>query len=190
GCPMPILAARCWTVQCDENAPVMNKDNMNGITSTSNRAASRWLGLLIAMLCVIFASYSRIQHYDRWQQETDFSDARGMPVMSTLDAYYALRWAADFQSGIFAPHAHDPLRVYEVRRYHEEVPSWLRWRHHQEWLPQLQPKTLPLLSRLLAFGSRFCSNDIKCAGIYLPPVLSSLFIIPLFLYFWRMGDHM
>ncbi len=160
---------------------------MDGKANTSNQSASLWIGLAITLLCVVFANTIRIQQYQNWLKETDLSVTRGTPVMATLDAYYSLRWAEAFQSGSFEPHARDPLRVYERRQYREEVSPWLQWRHELEWLPQLQPKALPLLSRLLVVGSQFCDGDVHCAGIYLTPLLSSLFIIPLFLYCWRLG---
>ena len=52
---------------------------------------------------------------------------------------------------------------------------------------QREPKALPLLSRMLADLSPLFGGDIDKTGLVLSPLLSSLFMIPLFLCCWRLG---
>ncbi|MBF0328048.1 MAG: hypothetical protein HQL10_02730 [Nitrospirae bacterium] len=51
----------------------------------------------------------------------------------------------------------------------------------------VEGKTVPMLGYMLAKLSAFFDNNVYKAGIYLIPVLASLFIIPLCLYFYRLG---
>jgi dolichyl-diphosphooligosaccharide--protein glycosyltransferase len=53
---------------------------------------------------------------------------------------------------------------------------------------QREPKRLPLLSRLLADASPLFGGNIDKTALLLSPLLSSLFMIPLFLCFWRLGE--
>ncbi|NND67119.1 MAG: hypothetical protein HKN19_05980 [Halioglobus sp.] len=145
-----------------------------------------WLGLAIVLLCVITATHFRLAQYDAWRASAP-DVGKTAPMMATLDAYYYLRWAEAYRTGDYKPHAPDALRLYQRQQYKDDPPVWQRWRHDTQWLPQLEPKRLPELSALLAFASRFCSGSVDCAGVVLPPLLSSLFLLPLFFYAWRVG---
>jgi hypothetical protein len=52
-----------------------------------------WLGLLLVILGAIYASHARLAQWDAWQREPGLHLANGVPMMTTLDAYYSLRIA-------------------------------------------------------------------------------------------------
>lgn len=144
------------------------------------------LGLLVALACIAWASSAR---WDRYAASVEDGPAmpHSGPVMSTLDAYYALRWAAADLDGRYKPHAVDPLRLAQRKSHPEGAATGARRDQMLEWLPQRAPQQLPATSRLSAFSARLCGDLDYCAGVLLPIALSSLFIIPLFVYCWRLG---
>jgi dolichyl-diphosphooligosaccharide--protein glycosyltransferase len=55
-----------------------------------------------------------------------------------------------------------------------------------EWRARREPKRLPGLSWLLATIAPI-AGSVERAGLYLIPVLANLFLIPMFIYGWRIG---
>jgi len=138
---------------------------------------SLWLGLVVVILCAAYASYSRLGQLSAWQYDPERYVASGVPMMTTLDAYYSLRLARLHAAGKFIPWGPAPQRHYS--RPDPENPS--------EWLDQREPKFLPLLSRMLADAAIFFGGDIDRTALVLSPLLGSLFMVPLFWYCWRIG---
>jgi undecaprenyl-diphosphooligosaccharide---protein glycotransferase len=136
-----------------------------------------WLGLVLVIGCAVYASHLRLAQLSAWKSEPEQYIASGVPMMTTLDAYYSLRLARMHAAGTFVPHGPAPARHYS--RPEPGNPS--------EWYGQREPKTLPLLSRALAVVSPLFGGDIDRTGLVLSPLLSSLFMIPLFLCCWRLG---
>jgi dolichyl-diphosphooligosaccharide--protein glycosyltransferase len=136
-----------------------------------------WLGLLIVVVCAACASYLRLSQLAVWNSDPDQYMASGVPMMTTLDAYYSLRIARLWAAGTFVPHGPVPARHYA--RPEQSDPN--------DWYDQSEPKELPLLSAALVVLSHAFDGNIDKAGLVLSPLLSSLFMIPLFLCCWRLG---
>ena len=98
-------------------------------------------------------------------------------MMTTLDAYYSLRLARLHAAGKFVPWGPVPARHYSRPEQGDS----------DEWYDQREPKVLPLLSRVLAHAATFFDGDIDKTALLLSPLLSSLFMIPLFWCCWRLG---
>lgn len=136
-----------------------------------------WLGLLLVIACAVYASHVRLSQLSAWKNHPEQYIASGVPMMTTLDAYYDLRLARLYAAGTFVPHGPVPARHYS--RPEQNDPN--------RWYVQREPETLPLLSRVLAVFSPLFGGDIDRTGLLLAPLLSSLFMIPLFLCCWRLG---
>ena len=138
---------------------------------------SLWSGLLLVIACAVYASHLRLNQLSAWKSNPGQYIASGVPMMTTLDAYYDLRLARLYAAGTFVPHGPVPARHYS--RPEQSDPN--------RWYVQREPKTMPLFSRMLAVFSPLFGGDIDTTGLLLAPLLSSLFMIPLFLCCWRLG---
>jgi dolichyl-diphosphooligosaccharide--protein glycosyltransferase len=141
------------------------------------RRVGLWSGLVLVLACAAYASYARLSQLAAWKTDPGQYVASGVPMMTTLDAYYALRLARVYAAGKFVSHGPVPARHYA--RPEQANPDIL--------YDQREPWLLPLLSRMLGDLSRLFGSDIDKIALVLPPVLSSLFMIPLFLCCWRLG---
>ncbi|RME68160.1 MAG: hypothetical protein D6778_02250 [Nitrospirae bacterium] len=125
--------------------------------------------LLLVFLGLTFgvSVYKRFWQLSVWNQYKNVFYAKdGLPSMTTADAYFFLRLAKEYKKGNMGKA--DPLRYY---------PEGSRL-----------PDSPGLLVLLLAWTSDlFFGGDIYRAGIYIIPFLASLFVIPLVLYFYRLG---
>ena len=121
---------------------------------------------LVLSLCVALSSAVRFHQYDVWLETPLQYFAAEIPMMADYDAYYWLRWAREYQEGIFYDNK-DGLRFYPDG--------------------DTKPETIPLLSLLIAHLSSLLGHSLHKAAIYLVPVLASLFILPLGYYFFRVG---
>jgi len=145
--------------------------------NSTDRRWGLWLGLVVVLLCSAYASHLRLAQLAHWEREPQQYVASGIPMMTTLDAYYSLRIARLYAAGQFVPHAPVPARHYS--RPEQADPN--------DWYDQREPKTLPLLSGVIAVASPLFGGDIDKTALRLPALLSSLFMIPLFLCCWRLG---
>lgn len=123
----------------------------------------------------------------QWRAEPDTYFADGVPVMTTADAYYSLRLAAARHDGTFAEHVDDPLRRYERLQRPREASEYFTSDIPLDWAPQRTPRRMPLLAELIAAAIP-AAGSAELAGLYLTPVLASLFMIPLYLYAWKLGE--
>ena len=156
--------------------------------STPNGLPRRafWLGLLIALACAGYATWVRLGQLDTWKSQPAVYFPGGVPAMTTLDAYYSLRWAQAHLSGTYRPEADDPLRRHQTIQYPVGVSKILPDASLLDWRPRREPLRLPALSWMLAAVQPY-TGSVEVAGLYLIPILANLFIIPLFLYAWRLG---
>ena len=138
---------------------------------------SLWLGLVLVILCAVYASRARLAQLSAWQSEPEMYMASGVPMMTTLDAYYSLRLARLHAAGKFIPWGPVPARHYSRPEQGDS----------SDWYDQREPKVLPLLSRMLAQAATLWDGDIDRTALVLSPLLSSLFMVPLFWYCWRIG---
>lgn len=124
------------------------------------------LFFLILFLCVVLSSTVRFHQFDVWLETPLQYFADEIPMIADYDAYYWLRWAREYQEGIFYDNK-DDLRFYPDG--------------------DTKPETIPLLSLFIAHLSSLLGHGLHKAAIYIIPVLTSLFILPLGYYFFRVG---
>ena len=125
-----------------------------------------WAGCLCAILVALHAATLRLAALEDWHADARHHFSDGRPVMTTPDAYYNLRWAQAHRNGTFAPDADDPLRHFERIQYPRETSEFWPGDAQAEWLPQRQPRRLPLLSRLIALVTPL-AGSVERAALYL-----------------------
>jgi len=126
--------------------------------------------LLIVFTAITFglSTYKRYWQLSVWNSQKELVYAKdGRISMTTLDAYYWTRLAKEYKNGKFGDNVTDPLKSYPDNEPYPFYPN--------------------LLVFILAKFSGFFNNNIYMTGIYLTPVLASLFVIPLSIYFYRIG---
>ncbi|MEF3254237.1 MAG: hypothetical protein K6348_01530, partial [Deferribacterales bacterium] len=126
--------------------------------------------LLVVFIALTFgvSAYKRYWQLSVWNKQKELVYAKdGRISMTTLDAYYWLRLAKEYKNGTLGDNVTDRLRSYPDN--------------------ELFPSRPNMLVYLLAKLSGFFNGDIYMAGIYIVPILASLFIIPLIIYFYRIG---
>ena len=131
-----------------------------------NRTAT--LFVLLCILAVYGISYSKRQAgYHDWLESPSEYVVEHVTSMSTTDAYFWLKMAREMDEGKLEEGQPDPLRGYPDLENYPDSPS--------------------LLARFISISSRFTEGDYYRAGILLVPILSGLFVLPLFLYFHSLG---
>lgn len=144
-------------------------------------------GLVLAILAAGYATQARLGTLAHWRADPVAYFFGGTPVMTSPDAYYSLRLAKARHEGTFIGHADDPLRRYQRLQPPRETSEYFGSDAAADWQPQRAPRRMPLLAELIALATP-SAGSAELAGLYLTPVLASLFIIPLFLFAWRLGE--
>lgn len=122
------------------------------------------LYLVLVLIILSLSIYVRYNQYNRWKQHETLYFVQNYPAMTTLDAYYWLRYAKEYKNGTYNKYDNDTLRAYP------DTAS--------------KPQTVPMISFLIAKFSSISNMDIYRSGLFLVPILASLFIIPAALYFF------
>ncbi|AEA34469.1 STT3 domain-containing protein [Hippea maritima] len=121
---------------------------------------------LIFVLLVFSASfYFRYHQFSVWKTKPDVYFVKDYPAMTTLDAYYWLRYAKEYKNGSYYKSDNDTLRAY---------PEFTK-----------KAKPIPLISFLIAWFSKITGMSIYLSGLMLVPILASLFVIPFALLFYE-----
>ena len=151
-----------------------------GAAAPASRSARRrlqlWIGLALVIVCAGYATHLRLAQLAAWKNDPEQYMASGVPMMTTLDAYYLLHIAREYAAGTWIPHGPAPARHYS--RPEQADPN--------VWYDQREPKNLPLVSAALVALSRLFGASIDRVGLLLPALLSSLFMTPVFLCCWRL----
>ncbi len=120
--------------------------------------------ILLAFVILAISTYARYNQYNYWQQHKTLYFTDGYPAMTTLDAYYWLRYAKEDKNGTYYKTDNDTLRAYP------DTAS--------------KPHPIPLISFIISKLSSLTNLSIYNSGLFIIPLLASLFIIPMALYFY------
>ncbi|WP_022852237.1 STT3 domain-containing protein [Limisalsivibrio acetivorans] len=134
---------------------------------TAKRQTALWLVLIFIALCFAISAGARYNHLLRWKQNPDRYFVGDTPQTTTLDSYKWIRYAQEYREGAYYPADNDTLMFYpDLKTKHDPfpMPSWI-----------------------MAVTADFFGGSVQKAGIYIFPILASLFVIPLGLYFYFMG---
>ncbi len=121
--------------------------------------------IYVVLILIMFSlsAYVRHHQYTNWRHHASLYFVQNYPAMTTLDAYYWLRYAKEYKNGTYQKSNIDKLRKYPEGTYRGRI---------------------PMISYLIAKTSKITGLSIYQSGLTLIPILASLFIIPLTLYFY------
>ncbi|MFO1195553.1 MAG: STT3 domain-containing protein [Burkholderiaceae bacterium] len=148
--------------------------------------AAAWIGLALALACTVASAWVRLAQLDTWREHPEVYFPGGVPTMTTLDAYYGLRWAQAWRDGTFRPGEDDPLRLHQTLQRPREASEYWPGLGDLEWRARREPLRLPGTSWVLATFAPL-AGGLERAGILVFPVLGCLFVVPMFLYGRRIG---
>jgi len=156
-----------------------------------------WMFLTVLLACFSVSVGVRYKQFETWKLTPHAYFVGERPMMTTLDAPHWLRWARAYNDGVFG--LKDELRLYpEGTDTFEELSSkklpiplsysdQALFSSSSPVTKEISYKEVPLLSFLIAKLSPFFNYNYYLTGTLLIPVLASLFILPLGLYFLRIG---
>ena len=127
------------------------------------------LAVFWVLVFVVFSAsaFYRYHQFQKWKEHPSIYFVDNYPAMTTLDAYYWLRYAKEYKNGTYYKDDKDKLRAY---------PEGTN-----------KSKPVPMLSFIIAWLSKLTGQSIYMSGLIIIPLFASLFIIPLALYGWEIG---
>ena len=141
------------------------------------------------LVCYAVSVNVRYQQFVSWQKNPKAYFVGDRPMMTTLDAPYWLRMAREYNEGIYGK---DELRNYPSgssefsEKQNGRIPDEFRTvKRTEEKI--IRYRDVPMLSFLIAKVVPFFGGNYYLAGTLIIPWLASLFMIPLGIYFYRIG---
>ncbi len=161
-----------------------------------------WLFVGILLTCFAVSVWVRYQQFETWKLTPQVYFVGERPMMTTLDAPYWLRIAREFNEGTLGQK--NGLRSYpESTDVFKEMPAKelaipLKYTdpntasssfslYSPSATPEIRYRNVPLLSFLIANLAPFFDFNYYLTGTLLVPVLASLFVLPLGVYFFQIG---
>lgn len=151
----------------------------------------------VLLVCFLVSVLVRYQQFETWEKTPAAYFVGERPMMTTLDAPYWLRWAREYNEGIYKqknglrgyPGDTDTFKEMSLPlKYTDTAPaSKSSSLSLSSGSPGIRYRDVPLISYLIAHLSPFFNNNYYLTGTLLIPVLASLFILPLGMYFFRIG---
>jgi len=157
------------------------------------RKNNYWLFSIVLLFCFLISVGVRFQQFKTWEKTPHLYFVGERPLMSTLDAPYWLRWAREYNEGTFSKK--DILRDYpKGLKDNFGKKKYLQKDHKQKNNPndseirKIKFRDVPLLSFLIAKITPFLNYNYYLTGTLIIPTLASLFILPLGIYFFKIGS--
>ncbi len=161
-----------------------------------------WLFVGVLLACFAVSVGVRFQQFETWKENPQAYFVGERPMMTTLDAPYWLRLAREYNEGVLGqkgglrgyPEATETFKEWSVKELslplkytdqtHASSSSYL---FSSSGTQKINYRDVPLLSFLIAHLTHFFNNNYYLTGTLLIPALASLFILPLGIYFFRIG---
>ena len=149
-----------------------------------------WLFTVVLLVCFAVSAGMRYQQFEIWKKTPANYFVGERPMMTTLDAPHWLRLAREYNEGKFGTSG---LSSYPSGTEHYEklpIPSKFtdpRPSSSSSEITEIRYSDIPLLSFLIAHLTPYFNYNYYLTGTMLIPVLASLFILPLGIYFFRIG---
>ena len=161
-----------------------------------------WLFAGVLLVCFLVSAGVRYHQFETWKLTPQSYFVGERPMMTTLDAPYWLRWAREYNDGTYGQK--DGLRGYP-----ENTDTFKEMSDKELSLPlkntdttpaysssylssssrtqEINYRDVPLISLFIAHLAPFFNYNYYLTGNMLIPILASLFILPLGMYFFRIG---
>ena len=149
------------------------------------RKYNYWLFAGVLLVCFMVSMGVRFQQFDAWKKSPAAYFVGERPLMTTLDAPFWLRNAREYNEGTYGQN--DSLRNYpdNTKTFKELFLPQKYTDPAQVWNYGIYD--VPLLSFLIAHLSPLFDFNYYLTGTLLIPVLASLFILPMGIYFFQIG---
>ena len=152
------------------------------------------------MFCFSVSVALRYQQFDSWEKTRAFYFVGERPMMTTLDAPFWLRLSREYNEGTYGqkeflrsyPEATQTFQEISVKElsipqnYIDTTPKSDSFLSSSR-APEIRYNEVPLLSFLIAKISPYFNHNYYLTGTMLIPVLASLFILPLGIFFFIIG---
>jgi hypothetical protein len=163
-----------------------------------------WLFAAVLLACFTVSVGVRYQQFETWKLTPQAYFVGDRPMMTTLDAPYWLRNAREYNEGVFLekrglrmyPESTKQYQIMSVPEKYKDhppilptdsIPSDFPSSLSRSNTPEVHYSDVFLLSYLIAHLSPFFNYNYYLTGTLLIPVLASLFILPLGIYFFQIG---
>jgi dolichyl-diphosphooligosaccharide--protein glycosyltransferase len=160
---------------------------------------NNWLYFTVLLVCFAISVGMRGQQFEKWKETPSNFFVQDRPIMTTLDAPYWLRWAREYNEGVLWQKSH--LREYpQATKTYLDMSVPAKFKDHPA-ASSVSPESsfsssetlatkysdVPLLSFMIAILAPYFNYNYYLTGTLLVPILASLFILPLGVYFFRVG---
>jgi len=150
-----------------------------------------WFFVGVLLICFSVSAGVRYQQFETWEKVPNLYFVEERPLMTTLDAPYWLRLAREYNDVKFGGEALQRRKKRdnaEQSKNSESIPTeFLDNLPSSSETSGINYRDVPLLSFLIAHLSPYFNNNYYLTGTLLIPVLASLFILPLGIYFFLIG---
>ncbi len=170
---------------------------MDTVMNLFEKKNNIWLFVGMLLACFAVSAGVRYQQFETWKKTPAAYFVGERPMMTTLDAPYWLRLAREYNEGTYGqkdglrgyPEGTDTFRELSVKELSIPLsytdPTLVS--SSSSGTQEINYRDVPLLSFLIAHLTPFINNNYYLAGTLLIPMLASLFILPLGIYFFRIG---
>ena len=167
---------------------------MNNVLPDFKNSSLLFFAVLVA--CFVVSAGVRYQQFETWKKTPASFFVGERPMMTTLDAPYWLRWAREYNQDIIGQNA--GLRLFPEStltygaksvplKFTDLPPPTSTIHSSSSGTPEIRYRDVPLLSFLIALLSSFFNYNYYLTGTLMIPVLASLFILPLGIYFFQIS---
>jgi hypothetical protein len=161
-----------------------------------------WLFVGVLLACFAVSVGVRYQQFETWKENPKAYFVGERPMMTTLDAPYWLRWAREYNEGVLRqkgglrgyPESTDTFEEMSDKelslplKYTDTTPAYSSsYLSSSSRTQEINYRDVPLVSFFIAHLAPFFNYNYYLTGTMLIPVLASLFILPLGMYFFRIG---
>jgi undecaprenyl-diphosphooligosaccharide---protein glycotransferase len=152
-----------------------------------------WFFIGVLLACFAVSMGVRFQQFETWKQTPDAYFVGERPMMTTLDAPYWLRWAREYNEGTlgkikglseYPGNSERLIKLSISSKFSDNLTSTF---HPSFGITKKLDNKGPLLSYLIAKLAPFFDYNYYLTGTLLIPVLASLFVLPLGIYFFLIG---
>jgi len=138
-----------------------------------NNKFRKYLLLTIAVFVTVFVGlYLRFDDLKVWNQYKEKFFYKDIPLFTSYDAFFFAHYSRDYLNGNYKAGEIDPLRFVPDNFITNNI---------------TYPSPIPMESFLGAKLSELFNTSLENVALWLTPVLSVLFVIPLTVYFFRLN---
>ena len=165
---------------------------MNNVLPNSKNSFLLFLGVLL--FCFVFSAGVRYKQFKTWEKTPAEYFVGEIPMMTTLDAPYWLRFAREYKQGtlgqktglrLFPENTFQYKKLSIPQKFIDKPSPNFSSTSSSSFTNKMHYSDVPLLGFIIAHFSSFFHNNYYLTGTLLIPFMSSLFILPLGIFFFQ-----